>query len=139
MGLIPFVFGGVEAGGSPVSEALHMDIFHQPLRKRFFDVLVIGFLFAEIACLDHRGCRGEGNGGTERKMGMKEHDKRFGVTAVEKGFITLEQLFDAMKIQLTEEIEKREHRLLGTILFDMGVLTPPQIDEVLHSMGTKKN
>ena len=72
-------------------------------------------------------------------MGIKEHDKRFGVTAVEKGFITLEQLFDAMKIQLTEEIEKREHRLLGTILFDMGVLSPPQIDEVLDSMGKKKN
>ena len=27
-------------GGSPVSEALHMDIFHQPLRRRFFDSLV---------------------------------------------------------------------------------------------------
>jgi hypothetical protein len=72
-------------------------------------------------------------------MRMKEHDKRFGVTAVEKGFITLEQLFDAMKIQLREDIEKKEHRVLGTILFDMGVLSLPQIDEVLHSMGKKKN
>jgi hypothetical protein len=71
-------------------------------------------------------------------MAIKEHDKRFGVTAVEKGFITLEQLFDAMKIQLTEEIEKKEHRLLGRILFDMGVLSPPQIDEVLDSMGAKE-
>jgi hypothetical protein len=71
-------------------------------------------------------------------MGMKEHDKRFGVTAVEKGFITVDQLFDAMRIQLTEEIEKKEHRLLGTILFDMGVLSPPQIDEVLRSMGKKE-
>ena len=34
-------------------------------------------------------------------MGIKERDKRFGVTAVEKGLITLDQLFDAMKIQLT--------------------------------------
>ncbi len=25
--------------GSPVSEALHLDIFHQPLRCRFFDSL----------------------------------------------------------------------------------------------------
>ncbi len=73
-----------------------------------------------------------------RKMGIKERDKRFGVTAVEKGFITLDQLFDAMKIQLTEEIEKREHRLIGTILFDMGILSPPQIDEVLDSMRKKK-
>ncbi|MGD9041516.1 MAG: hypothetical protein PVH82_17880, partial [Desulfobacteraceae bacterium] len=42
-----------------ISEALHMDIFHQPLRKRFFAVLVIGFLFAEIGCFDHPGCRRE--------------------------------------------------------------------------------
>jgi hypothetical protein len=71
-------------------------------------------------------------------MGIKERDKRFGVTAVEKGFITLDQLFDAMKIQLTEEIEKREHRLIGTILFDMGILSPSQIDEVLASMPKNK-
>jgi hypothetical protein len=25
-----------------ISEALHMDIFHQPLKRRFFDSLVIG-------------------------------------------------------------------------------------------------
>jgi hypothetical protein len=66
------------AGGSPVSEApvpgtgsttgrdfaklnLHMDIFHQPLRNRFFGSLVIGFVFAEIGCLDNRGRRREGN------------------------------------------------------------------------------
>jgi hypothetical protein len=72
-------------------------------------------------------------------MGIKERDKRFGVTAVEKGLITLDQLFDAMKIQLTEEIEKGEHRLIGTILFDMGVLSPPQIDEVLDSMAQRKS
>jgi hypothetical protein len=30
------------AGGSPVSEALHTDIFHQPLRSRFFDGLNLG-------------------------------------------------------------------------------------------------
>jgi hypothetical protein len=28
-------------GGSPVSEALHLDIFHQPQRSRFFDGFVI--------------------------------------------------------------------------------------------------
>ena len=72
-------------------------------------------------------------------MGIKERDKRFGVTAVEKGLITLDQLFDAMKIQLTEEIKKKEHRLIGTILFDMGVLSLPQIDEVLDSMAKRKN
>ncbi|KPK27569.1 MAG: hypothetical protein AMK69_10330 [Nitrospira bacterium SG8_3] len=29
------------AGGSPGSEALHLDIFHQPHKRRFFDSLVI--------------------------------------------------------------------------------------------------
>ena len=72
-------------------------------------------------------------------MGIKDRDKRFGVTAVEKELITLDQLFDAMKFQLTEEIEKGEHRLIGTILFDMGVLSPPQIDEVLDSMAQRKS
>ena len=72
-------------------------------------------------------------------MGIKERDKRFGVTAVEKGLITLDQLFDAMRIQLTEEIEKGEHRLIGTILFDMGVLSLPQIDEVLDALAEQKN
>ncbi len=72
-------------------------------------------------------------------MGIKERDKRFGVTAVEKGLITLDQLFDAMKIQLMEEIEKGEHRLIGTILFEMGVLSPSQIDEVLDSMAQRKS
>jgi hypothetical protein len=71
-------------------------------------------------------------------MGIKERDKRFGVTAVEKGFITLDQLFDAMQIQIKEEIEKREHRLIGTILFEIGVLSLPQIDDVLDSMRTTK-
>ncbi len=78
MGLIPFVFGGHEAVGKPVSEApvpgaesaterdfaklnLHMDIFHQPLRNLFFGSLVIGFLFAEIGRVEKRVCGPEGN------------------------------------------------------------------------------
>ena len=43
-------------------------------------------------------------------------DQRFGVNAVEKGFITRDQLFEALKTQITEEIEKKEHRLLRSKL-----------------------
>ena len=67
-------------------------------------------------------------------MGTEFLDKRFGVTAVEKGFITKDQLFEAIKTQITEEIEKKEHRLVGRILYDMEFLTLAQIDEVLDSM-----
>ncbi len=71
-------------------------------------------------------------------MGIEGRDRRFGVTAVEKGFITVEQLFEAMKIQLREDIEKGEHRLIGTILFDMGVISLHQIDEVLEAMNVNE-
>jgi hypothetical protein len=70
----------------------------------------------------------------EVAMGTEFLDKRFGVTAVEKGFITIDQLFEALKTQITEEIEKKEHRLIGRILYDMESLTLSQIDEVLDSM-----
>ena len=67
-------------------------------------------------------------------MGTEFLDKRFGVTAVEKGFNTKNQLFEALKIQITEEIEKNEHRLIGRILYDLELLTLSQIDEVLDTI-----
>ena len=67
-------------------------------------------------------------------MGTEFLDKRFGVIAVEKGFITKDQLFEALKIQITEEIEKKEHRLIGRILYDLELLTLSQIDEVLDTI-----
>ena len=65
---------------------------------------------------------------------MEKLDKRFGVIAVEKGFITTEQLFDAIKIQLLEEIGNSSHRLIGEILQDIGYLTQLQVKEVLNSI-----
>jgi hypothetical protein len=41
LGICPrFAWTPHPAGGSPVSEALHLDLFHQPLRIRFFESLV---------------------------------------------------------------------------------------------------
>jgi hypothetical protein len=67
-------------------------------------------------------------------MESKQIDRRFGLAAVEKGFITVDQLFEAIKIQIREELERGEHRLIGRILFDMGVMKLPQIDEVLETL-----
>jgi len=63
--------------------------------------------------------------------------KRFGVIAVEKGFITLEQLVEAMTIQILEETEGEKHRLIGQILLSLGYLTSPQIDEVMETMDSQ--
>ena len=62
-------------------------------------------------------------------------DKRFGAVAIEKGFITLENLIEAIKIQVTENLEDSEHRLIGQILWEKGYLTTDQINEVIKSMG----
>ena len=57
--------------------------------------------------------------------------KRFGIIAVEKGFITKDHLSQALEIQIEENAEGGQHRLIGQILLDNGQITEAQIDEVL--------
>ena len=65
-----------------------------------------------------------------------EHlEKRFGVVAVEKGLITANQVIEALSTQVMEDIEKGQHRFIGRILLEQGVITLSQIDDVLKSMG----
>lgn len=59
---------------------------------------------------------------------------RFGEIAVEKGFITAEELDAALRIQLEDELAGRPHRYLGVILFDNDWMTGEQIDEVLTTL-----
>ncbi len=65
-----------------------------------------------------------------RKTGKRQ--LRFGVIAVEKGFITPDQLFEALKIQVREDLEKETHQLLGEILLEQDAMTHEQRDEVLE-------
>jgi hypothetical protein len=53
---------------------------------------------------------------------------RFGIVAIDKGFITAGQLIEALRTQVIGDIEQREHKLIGTILLEMGLITPEQID-----------
>jgi hypothetical protein len=62
-------------------------------------------------------------------------DKRFGAMAIDKGFITLENLIEAMKIQIQENLDGSNHRLIGQILWEKGYIRTEQINEVLESMG----
>lgn len=61
--------------------------------------------------------------------------KRFGVIAIEKGFITAEQLIHAIEEQIRDEIGQERHRLIGEILCKKGYMTKPQCDEVLMELG----
>jgi hypothetical protein len=64
-------------------------------------------------------------------MAIEELEKRFGTMAVGKGFINFDQLMEALEIQEREDMEGKKHRLIGKILFDIGLMTLPQIEEVL--------
>jgi hypothetical protein len=67
---------------------------------------------------------------------LVKRDKRFGTVAVEMGFITKEQLLQAMDIQIQEDIETGDHRLIGMILVEIGAMTDrKQVKEVLLAMG----
>jgi hypothetical protein len=57
--------------------------------------------------------------------------KRFGAIAVEKGFLTTEQLLDALRVQAEENINEGRHRLIGQILVERKYLTESQVEEVL--------
>ena len=57
--------------------------------------------------------------------------KRFGVIAVEKGFITKEQLMYALNIQANENIDEGRHRLIGQILLEEKLMTEAQVEEVM--------
>ena len=68
-------------------------------------------------------------------MIRKKLKTRFGTIAVDKGFITSEQLMEALTIQARENEEQGTHRLIGQILLDHGLLTESQVDEVLETMS----
>jgi len=63
------------------------------------------------------------------------YEKRFGNIAIEKGFITIEQLIEALNLQVMEEINDEGHRLIGLILFELGYITLEQDKEVLDALA----
>ena len=60
--------------------------------------------------------------------------KRFGITAISKGYITLEQFAKAVKIQTGEDLSEADHRLIGEILVDLGFMSESQVNDVLASL-----
>jgi hypothetical protein len=65
--------------------------------------------------------------------------KRFGVIAVQHGFITPEQLIEALKTQVEGNLDGGPHRLIGEILQKEGTMTYSQIGEVLMGLGMVSN
>ncbi len=68
---------------------------------------------------------------------IEHYEKRFGIMAVEKGFITAEDLVRGLTVQVNEDLQKIPHRLLGEIFFEKGLMTDKQITEVLDGIFRK--
>jgi len=59
---------------------------------------------------------------------------RFGMLAVEMGFVSVEQVREAMAEQVDDDFGNRRHRLLGTILIDNGWMTFREVEMVLEKL-----
>jgi hypothetical protein len=64
--------------------------------------------------------------------------RRFGTIAVKKGFVSKDQIKDAFMEQLDDDLNGREHRLIGTILFEKDLMTWEQVDWVLKELFDMK-
>jgi hypothetical protein len=66
---------------------------------------------------------------------MEKLKNRFGTIAINKGYITKDQLIRALTIQANENIEEGKHRQLGQILLGEGFLSAEQVDDVLDTLN----
>ncbi|MFC1869436.1 hypothetical protein ACFL0H_15070 [Thermodesulfobacteriota bacterium] len=72
-------------------------------------------------------------------MGEEKIAKTFGAIAVKMGFITEEQLKETLYIQAGEEVLTGKRRPLGRILVNKGLITFPQMGEVMKSLEQSKS
>ena len=61
----------------------------------------------------------------------KKYCPQFGKIAVDMGFVTAEQLTEAIAEQAEDSLSNKPRRLIGSILFEHGWITRDQIDIVL--------
>ena len=71
---------------------------------------------------------------SDKDGNIEHYERRFGVIAIEKGFITPDDLIKALMVQVHEEIEYETHRQTGEILFDQGIMSGNQIEEVVKAV-----
>jgi hypothetical protein len=64
--------------------------------------------------------------------------RRFGTIAVKNGFISRERLKEAFIEQLEDDLNGKDHRLIGAILFQKGWMTWEQVDVVLRELFDEK-
>jgi len=70
---------------------------------------------------------------------IEHYEKRFGIIAIEKGFITVEELIKALTVQVREDMAYGTHRQVGEILLDLNIMNANQIEKVVKTIFKQKN
>jgi len=71
---------------------------------------------------------------TKQTGKIERYEKRFGVIALEKGYITADDLINALSVQANENIKEGRHRLIGEILLSMDLISAKQIEDVVSTI-----
>ena len=64
----------------------------------------------------------------------QKYTPRFGQIAVEKGFVTSEQVKQALLEQIDDDLAHKPHRQLGMILLEKGWMNVQQVEAVLNEL-----
>ena len=62
---------------------------------------------------------------------MSDRYKFFGEIALEKRFVSAEQLYEALTLQARNRVERMIEKQLGQLLLELGYMNEEQIREVL--------
>jgi len=65
---------------------------------------------------------------------MSDQPRLFGEVALEKGYVTVADLYEALTVQARLEAEQEPYRFLGEILTELGYMTELQVLEVLNRL-----
>ncbi len=65
---------------------------------------------------------------------IDQSEIRFGWVAVQKGFVTPQQVVDALVSQVKENFHTGKHTRIGEIFLRQGLMSRPQIDGVLSTL-----
>ncbi len=68
---------------------------------------------------------------------IEHYEKRFGIVAIELGYISHQDLVMALKTQIREDFSDVKHRLLRIILLDENKMTGRQVEVVMEILLCK--
>ena len=67
-------------------------------------------------------------------MEDKDTEMRFGILAVKKGMVEIDQVVKALEVQVREDLALGKRRRIGMILLEQGAINSQQIDEVVNEL-----